>query len=339
MASSYTQVIYPLTKEIAMRYKQLTCEERYQISASLEAGKTQKEIADQLNRSPATISRELKRNTAPEGYKPQKANRIAENRRKNKQTSVISPETWQMIRQKIEQDWSPEQINGWLKKENLPTVSHEWIYQFIRWNKQKGGDLFRHLRCKKKRKKRYGVTNNRGMIKNRVSIEERPEIVANRERIGDWEIDTVLGGQKKAQVLVTCVERKSRLTVIAIAKDKTAEAVTEALIKALTPYKEIVLTLTFDNGREFAYHEKISAALEATSYFAHPYHSWERGANENTNGLIRQYAPKGSDFNGLTNQEVEFMMEQLNNRPRKCLDFETPNQIIQKVYQEIALAS
>ena len=194
--------------------------------------------------------------------------------------------------------------------EGMSTVSPEWIYRYILLDKGKGGNLYTHLRCQKKRKKRYGSPDARGQLKNRVSIDERPEIVDMRSRPGDWEIDTVIGCQG-GSVLVTAAERKTRLSVVALAPDKTATSVKAALVASLTPLADDVKTLTYDNGKEFALHEEIARELNASRYFAHPYHSWERGLNENMNGLIRQYAPKGSSFDSLTDIDVKIMMDKL----------------------------
>ena len=192
--------------------------------------------------------------------------------------------------------------------------------------------------CKKKRKKRYGSKDSRGQLKNRVSIDERPSVVDERKRVGDWELDTVIGRPGGA-VLVTAVERKTRFSVVALSANKTAEAVKDALLGVLTPLAAWVRTLTYDNGKELALHEDIAEALSAKGYFAHPYHSWERGLNENTNGLIRQYVPKGTSMDDLTQDDVNNIMDRLNNRPRKCLGFRTPNQVLFGINPPIALAS
>lgn len=195
-----------------------------------------------------------------------------------------------------------------------------------------------HLRCQKKRRKRYGKPDARGQIRDRVCIDERPKVVEKRERIGDWEVDTVIG-QQGGSVLVTLAERKTRLSIIALAADKSAITVKEAIVRALKPLSQHVKTLTYDNGKEFALHADISKQLEAKGYFAHPYHSWERGLNENTNGLIRQYAPKGADFNLLTDEDIQHIMERLNNRPRKCMNYKTPNEAFFRTKAKFALAS
>ena len=238
----------------------------------------------------------------------------------------------------IREDLSPEQITGHRKDIGEPSVSPEWIYQRIYADKRNGGDLHTHLRCQKQRRKRYGSIERRGQIKNRVSIEKRPAVVDLRSRVGDWEADTVIGKQGHS-VLVTLVERKTRFTVAIKAANKTSRAVTDAICDYLKPYQERVLTLTYDNGREFAYHEEIARELTAEGFFAHPYHSWERGLNENTNGLIRQYIPKGKDIDDLSDEDVAKIINKINKRPRKCLGFKTPHQLFIGHNQHVALAS
>ena len=321
-----------------MNYTQMTERERYQIKAYLTAGYTQKAIANELNRTPSTISRELKRNRGLRGYRPQQAQRLANERKQRHSHLVISDTTWRIIVSLLKEDWSPEQINGWLNDSDQQSVSIEWIYHYISTDKKAGGELYRHLRCQKKRRKRYGSVDKRGQIKNRVSIDERPAIVDTRQRVGDWEMDLIIG-RIGGSVLMTAVERKTRYTVIGFAPNKTAEKVKDCIIDVMGPLASLVKTQTYDNGKEFALHEAIATALEASSYFAHPYHSWERGLNENTNGLIRQYAPKGASFDEMKPEDVINIMEKLNNRPRKCLDFKTPNQVLFWINPPIALAS
>jgi len=216
---------------------------------------------------------------------------------------------------------------GQLKEELGILISHERIYQHIWTDKRHGGTLYKHLRqSNKKRKKQYGSKDKRGQIRNRVSIDERPTIVAEKTRIGDWEIDTVIG-QNHQGALVTIVDRVSKFTLIKKVDSKHAEVVTAATITLLQPYLDKTLTITADNGKEFAGHETIKEQLNADVYFAHPYHSWERGLNENTNGLIRQYFTKGSSFENITDDEVEAVMNKLNHRPRKTLKFKTPHKV------------
>ena len=319
-------------------YNRLTEDKRIVLHALRKAGLTQAAIAAELNVHPSTISREVKRNTGLRGYRPKQAHRLACSRRAQSYSCRISQTTWESVDAMIEQDWSPEQISGYLKVNGDPSVSPEWIYQHIYEDKRQGGTLHTHLRCQKKRRKRHGTTDRRGQIIGRVCITERPDVVETRSRIGDWEVDTVIGKQGGA-VLVTLAERKSRFSMIIKAENKTAAAVSAAITKAMAPYAANVHTLTYDNGKEFAYHQKVSDGLDAKGFFAHPYHSWERGLNENTNGLIRQYLPKGKSFDDLSDQEVQDIMDKLNNRPRKCLGFKTPNQVFQNEKSEIALAS
>jgi len=319
------------------RYAQLTQEERYQIYALQQMGHTQREIAEVIERSPSTVSRELRRNKGLKGYRPKQAQRLAENRRKDKVHVRITSATWQRVERLLREDWSPEQISAWLLREEDVSISHEWIYRYVYADKRRGGDLYRHLRCQKPRRKRYGGHDRRGQLRDRISIDERPAIVEERSRIGDWEVDTVIG-RPGGKVLVTLAERVSRLSRVVLAPGKTAASVKTAILTALQPLMAKVHTLTYDNGKEFAYHRDIAQELDAEGYFAHPYHSWERGLNENTNGLIRQYLPKRTDFDKLSSAQVEMIMEKLNNRPRKRLGFKTPNQVFFGIDPPVALA-
>lgn len=302
-----------------MNYTHLTQEERYQIYALKRAGHGQSEIAGILNRSPSTISRELRRNGGERDYRPKQAHSLARERQASN-ARQIDEATWRIAQAKLREDWSPEQISHHV------AISHETVYQRIYADKKAGGTLWRHLRCQKQRKKRYGKTDRRGVIPNRQSIELRPLIVEERSRIGDWEADTIIGKNHK-QAIVSLVERKSGFTLIRKVEHKTALAVSEVMTKLLRPHRSRVLTITSDNGREFAAHKTISKQLGASFYFAHPYASWERGTNENTNGLIRQYFPKNRDFTTITQREINMAMERLNNRPRKRLDYQTPSQL------------
>ena len=306
-----------------MSYTQLTQEQRYQIYALKKMGHDQTQIAKCLDVNKSTISREYKRNQGQRGYRPKQAHEKALKRRVQKVKKHITAETWSQVEEKLRLDWSPEQISCWLKKNSQDAVSHESIYQYVYADKRADGDLHKHLRCQKKYRKRHGGKDRRGKIPNRVSIEQRPEIVELRERIGDWEADTIIGaGQQGA--IVTLVERKSRFTLMEKVARRTADATEKAIVRMLQSLISQVLTITFDNGKEFANHEKIAQQLQAEMYFSHPYASWERGTNENTNGLIRQYLPKGSDFSFVTDEQLFFIKERLNHRPRKCLDFLTP---------------
>lgn len=307
-------------------YRQLTQEQRYQIYALKKAGHTQTKMAEILGVHKSSISRELQRNSGGRGYRPKQAQRFALERRTARVKPRLSPADWARVDALIGEDWSPEQISGRLLEEGRQPVSHEWIYQHIYADKRAGGILHTHLRCRKKRRKRYGSYDRRGQIPDRVSIEKRPDVVEQRRRIGDWEGDTIIGkGHRGA--LVSAVERKSLFTVLAGAARKTASEVRVRISQALGHIKDRVHTITIDNGKEFAQHKAIAADLDADIYFAHPYASWERGTNENTNGLIRQYFPKSRDLTDVTDDEIQFVMDQLNHRPRKRLGFKTPFEV------------
>jgi len=236
---------------------------------------------------------------------------------------TIDEATWQFACARLREQWSPDQISKHAE------ISIETVYQRVYADKREGGSLWKQLRCQKQRKKRYGKMDRRGTIPNRLSIEDRPAIVDTRSRIGDWEADTVIGKSHR-QAIVSIVERKSGFTLIRKVERKTALAVSQAMIGLLQPHQKKVHTITSDNGKEFAGHEEIASRLKADFYFAHPYSSWERGTNENTNGLIRQYFPKNRDFTTITQQEIDMAMERLNNRPRKRLGYQTPNQVFFK---------
>lgn len=315
----------------SMSYKQLTYEQRNEIYALLKAGLNQTQIADILGVDKSTISREIRRNTGLKGYRPKQAHQRAADRRRCADKHIrFNDQLRTVVKTYLKADWSPEQISGWLKKQNRPWVSHETIYQYVIADQENGGDLYTHLRCgRKKRRKRIKTNDRRGQIPNRVSIDERPQIVDEKKRIGDWEIDTIIGKHHKGAI-VTAVERSTKFTCIRRVPKKEAALVAKALVDMLKPYKDRVLTITSDNGKEFAEHEFIARELDALFYFAHPYSSWERGLNENTNGLIRQYCPKKSCFLKISDTFVATVQDKLNNRPRKTLDFDTPNQLFSK---------
>jgi len=293
------------------------------------------EIAEVMGVHKSSISRELKRNRGQRGYRPQQAQELAAARRQ-KSVPRITTKVWKIVESLLQQDWSPEQISGRLKKEQGIRISHEWIYQHILVDKQAGGDLYKHLRCQKKHRKRYGTYNRRGKLPNCRSIEERPANVNARKRLGDWEVDTLLGKQQK-QAMLTLTERKSRFTILGKVPRRTAQAVRQQVCKLLLPVKDKVHTLTSDHGKEFADHELIAETLQLKFYFAHPYAAWERGTNENTNGLLRQYFPKKCDLQTVPNMKIERAMSKLNFRPRKTLRFKTPFEVFYNV--SVALTS
>lgn len=309
-----------------MSYTQLTQDERYQIYELLHEGKTPAQIGRQLGRDRRTIERELARNTGQRGYRPHQAQQKAQERRviprrPRKLTGALRDH----VEERLKADWSPEQIAGALKAQGAMTLSHERIYQHVLEDKAGGGELHQHLRrASRKRRKRYGQHDRRGMIPNRRSIEERPREVERRERLGDWEVDSVLGRQE-SQAIISLVERRSRYTLLFKVAARKAEAVAAGLVRALAPHP--VRTLTSDNGREFARHEQVAEQLACEFFFAHPYRSCERGTNENTNGLVRQYVPKKCSLDRVDEERLRFVMERLNHRPRKCLGYRTPHEV------------
>jgi IS30 family transposase len=307
-----------------MSYTQLTREQRYQIKVLLDIGHSQSEVAQQLEVNKSTISREVRRNRGQRGYRPKQAHEMALSRRREKARTRLGSETWALVEEKIGADWSPEQISGRLQKEGI-AISHEHIYQYIYADKRAGGTLWTHLRCQKKRRKRYGKYDRRGKIPNRKSIEERPQIVEQRTRFGDWEVDLMLGKDQQG-VIVTLTERKSRFTLLRSVSSKQSDLVAQAVI-ALLQWVTPLESITTDNGKEFAAHLEIAQALSVDFYFAHPYASWERGTNENTNGLIRQYLPKNRSLKNISFQEETTIMDRINLRPRKCLDFSSPFEV------------
>jgi transposase, IS30 family len=306
-------------------YHQLTQTQRYQIYALRKAKHTLAEIAEIIGVHKSSVSRELKRNRGKRGYRPQQAHELALERR-SRSAPRITTQNWAVVEKLLRQDWSPEQISGRLEKERKLRISHEWIYQYILTDKQAGGDLYKHLRCQKQRRKRYGTYDRRGKLPNCRSIEERPALVNTRKRLGDWEVDTVIG-RKHKQAMVTLTERKSRFALVGKVKQRTAKAVRKQICDLLAPVKDKVLTMTSDHGKEFAEHECIAQTLDLKFFFAHPYAAWERGANENMNGLLRQYFSKDCDFQSVSKKEIDHALSRLNHRPRKTLRFKTPFEV------------
>lgn len=310
-----------------MAHKQLTRDQRYHIYGLYKAGYSDTEIALEVGVHKSTIGREIRRNSRWNGYYPEQAQFFSDDRRRNAYKRVkFTQDVKAFVQEKLLLDWSPDQISGYAKRLKMFEISHERIYQFILKDKKVGGELYLHLRHQhKKYRKRYGSPKRNGPIKNRKLIDERPNIVDEKKRIGDWEIDTIICGECK-QAVVTIVERVSKKTVLKKVESKTAELVSNATIKGLKKFSGSVFTITGDNGSEFAYHEKISKELNADFYFAHPYSSWERGLNENTNGLVRQYLKKGISFKNVTDDDLATITEKLNNRPRKKLGYATPDE-------------
>lgn len=316
-------------------YHHLTYAQRSQILILKERGDSSNKIAKALNLNPSTISRELKRNTENNTYNHERAQVKATLKRTVHPNKKMNPRLIAIIEEKLKLQWSPVQISGWLKLKCKVSISHETIYKYIWKDKQKGGSLYKELRHQgKKYNKRSQGTAGGCRIIGRVGIEKRPPIVEEKIRLGDWELDTIIGAGKQ-EAIVSMVERSSKLTILVKVNHKTARNVKEALLEKLGPMKAFVHTLTSDNGTEFAYHQEVSRKLEAGFYFANPYHSWERGLNEHTNGLVRQYIPKKTYFESISNEDIRKVELLLNNRPRKVLDFESPIERFERLSKDM----
>ena len=290
------------------------------------------QIANNLGRSKSTISREIRRNKGGRGYRPKQADRLAQERSiGSRNARRIEPHVLKAAFERISEQLSPEQVAA-----ELP-ISHEALYQHIYVNKADGGLLWKNLRSQKKKRKRYaGGTDRRGQIPGRRPIHERPADVETRRTVGHWEGDTVIGAGHK-QAIVTLVERRSGYARLMKVSHKTSKQVADAVIKKLRSINARVKTITFDNGKEFAEHARIDEALGSKTYFADPFSSWQRGSNENFNGLLRQYIPKKRPLSTVTDEELKMIEERLNNRPRKRLRFKTPNQVFHESLNRVAL--
>lgn len=310
--------------------KRLTLEQRYKIETLRQENYSQTKIANILGKDRSVICRELNRNSDQRShqYKADLAQKKYETRDRNRPKKIhFIPSIEKFVKDFIEKDYSPEQIAGIAKKEGITCVSHERIYQFIWHDKKQGGDLYSHLRTQGKcYRKRGSAKDKRGQIVGRIDIENRPKIVEDKSRFGDLEIDLVIGANHQG-ALLTINDRATGMLKMKKIDNKEAMSVEAATIEILQDWKPFMHTITSDNGKEFAYHQEIAKALEIDYYFAKPYHSWERGANENLNGLIRQYFPKKYDFTLITNQEVTKIENKLNDRPRKRFGFQTPNEV------------
>ena len=318
--------------KLLMTYKHLSQAERYQIHALMKAGHDQSQIAKLLDRHKSTICRELSRNTGSRGYRPKQACEMSADRAQNSRNApTVEPWVREAACALLCIQWSPEQIAS-----QLP-ISHETVYQHVYADKAQGGTLWKHLRCQKQKRKRYASgRDRRGQIPNRRPLSERPLHIEARRQVGHWECDTVIGASHKGAV-VTMVERKSGYAVMAKVEKKTSELVSSAIVDKLQPLAARVKTLTFDNGKEFAGHAQIDQQLQSTAYFARPFASWERGSNENLNGLLRQYVPKKRAMSTVTDEEIRMIQNRLNNRPRKRLGFKTPAEVFHQSLKRVAL--
>ncbi|OGI59311.1 MAG: hypothetical protein A2809_01320, partial [Candidatus Muproteobacteria bacterium RIFCSPHIGHO2_01_FULL_61_200] len=274
------------------------------------------------------MSRELARNRGNRGYRPKQAHAQAVARARVARTRArITARQWAAVAELLRRQWSPEQIADRAGLEGTAAISHESIYRFVYAEKRVGGALWRHLRGRRRYRKRYGAGRDcRGRIPGRLGIEQRPAAVERRDRLGHWEADTLHGRRRRGAVL-SLVERCSRYTRLAKLPRSNATTVHDGACRRLRPIADRVETLTADNGREFAAHQRISASLDADFYFADPYAAWQRGTNENTNGLIRQYLPKTRDLTTVTGPEIRLIENRLNLRPRKCLGYLTPHEV------------
>ncbi len=315
-------------------FTQLTQEERYCLYTMSKQATSLRAMAKAMGRSHTTLSRELKRNTGQKGYRYQQAHHLAHRRHKEKPKAVkLTEPVSAYCHEKLQARWSPEQICGRLRLEQAISLSPETVYRFVLKEKQHGGQLYRSLRHQAKPyRKRYGSKDYRGTIPGRVDIADRPAVVDTRSRVGDWEADLVMGKEHQGAI-VTLAERRSRLFLALPILRKTAELTTRAIITLLAAFKDWTYTITYDNGREFSGHEAIAQTLDCQGFFARPYHSWERGLNENSNGLLRQYFPKGMRLNKVSKEEVFAAVEAMNQRPRKCLGFRTPWEVFTQLTQ------
>ena len=312
-----------------MGYRQLTQRQRYQIEAGLQHQCSLRTIAEKLQCSSSTVSREIRRNSIDGQYCPDQAQQRSDQRRRGARKAhkqAVSIIVW--VSARLRERWSPEQIAGFIRRCGSRLVSHQWIYELIRWDKACGGDLWRYCRHPKRRRYQRHLAKRAGLgrIPNRVGIEHRPEHVDGRCTIGHWEGDTVLHGHKQSG-MVTLVERRSGYLLAERLTQLKAEPTAQAIIRQCRRIRGAVKTLTLDNGFEFANHERVSQALSAEAYFCDPYRSSQRGTNENTNGLLRQYFPKGTDFRTISDRALRRTVEQLNNRPRKRLGYRTPAEV------------
>ncbi len=312
------------------RYQQLSLRERYLISFLGERRSSIAEMARAIKRPASTVLRERRRNscTSDGHYRAEVAQSYATARRSRQRVGFRhSPQQWERVVQLLEGDWSPEQISSTLRLQGSFAISHQTIYKFVANDKRDGGTLFKHLRCSPKlRRKRHNSSDSRGILPGKRHISQRPAIVETRTQLGHWEADTVMGSDLH-HGLLTMVERKSGLAIIKKLHSRTTAAVTVAALSVLREHKGPFITITFDNGTEFHGYKHLEEQFPVRCYFATPYHSWERGSNENLNGLIRQYFPKGASMRDVTQADCNRAALRLNLRPRKRHGFLTPQHV------------
>ena len=314
-----------------MTYTQITPHERYALSLFRRQGLSQAAIARAMGRHRSTISREVRRNVWREDgrtYRPGKAQSYTNRRRRvSRRNAQFTPGDWAAVEAVLREDWSPEQVVGWFARFRILAISHETIYRYIWKDKHRGGTLWTHLRVATKHvRKRYGHYDSRGRLAGKRHISERPAGAEHRSRFGHWEGDTVLGNTQHGACVVTLVERKSGFTAIGLLARRAAPEVNARLRQLIAAQPRPVRTITLDNGTEFHSYKALEATVEARCYFATPHHAWERGTNENTNGLIRQYLPKRTSMEHVTQRDCQRIATKLNRRPRKRLGYRTPEE-------------
>lgn len=313
-----------------MKYRQITFQERYTLGLLRRQGFTPAAIARVLGRHRSTIARELQRNRTPrdDAYRPQLADWYARGRRsRSRRNRRFSPADWDRVAELVLEDWSPEQIAGWLRRQRQFTISHETIYRYIWADKRQGGRLHTHLRgAQKQRRKRYGRYDSRGRLAGKRPITARPTAAETRTQLGHWEADTILGAGQSGPCVLSLVERKSGYVVLGKLHKRTAAEVNQRAVRLIRRQPRTVRTITADNGTEFHSYAAIEQATAARFYFATPHHAWERGTCENTNGLLRQYLPKRKSMAHLTQHDCNRIAAKLNRRPRKRLSYRTPEE-------------
>ncbi len=311
-------------------YRQITAAERYTMGLLRQRGWNSAAIARILGRHRSTIGREVRRNRTPRDgcYRPQLAEWYACGRRsRSRRNRQFSSAEWAQIQELLREDWSPDQVAGWLRRFRVLAISHETIYRYIWADKEAGGTLYQHLRgSRKQRRKRYGRYDSRGRLAGKRMITERPPIVATRQELGHWEGDTILGASQAGPCVLSLVERKTGYLLLGQLDQRTSALVNARARQLIRAQPRPVCTITVDNGTEFHDYAKLERATGTCFYFATPHHAWERGTNENTNGLIRQYLPKRQSMAYLTQHDCNRIAAKLNRRPRKRLGYRTPEE-------------
>ena len=313
-----------------MLYHQITSAERYTLGLLRQRGWTSAAIARIMGRHRSTIGREVRRNGTPRDgcYRPQLADWYACGRRsRSRRNRRFTPADWARIQGLLREDWSPEQVAGWLRRHHELAISHETIYRYVWAEKRAGGTLYQHLRgSRKRRRKRYGRYDSRGRLAGKRPISARPAAVETRRELGHWEADTILGASQAGPCVLSLVERKTGYLALGQLRQRCSAAVNPRAQQLITAQPHSVRTITVDNGTEFHDYARLERATATRFYFATPHHAWERGTNENTNGLVRQYLPKRQSMAHLTQHDCNRIAAKLNRRPRKRLGYRTPEE-------------